>query len=52
MNPNREKFLEKQRARVYTAWEPPAKDAPRDGKKIIDLNKPVNDGKIHNLEQD
>ena len=52
LNPNRQKFIETQKARVYTAWEPPVSDAPRDGKKIIDQNRPKNDGKIENLEQE
>jgi len=42
LNPQREKFLATQRARVYTAWEPPTADQPRDGKKIIDKNRPAN----------
>ena len=42
-NPGRELFLEQQRARVYTAWEPPRGDEPRQGKKILGV-KPKNDG--------
>ena len=44
MNPDRENFIEQQRARVYTGWEPPVGGEAREGKKIIAENKPVNDG--------
>jgi hypothetical protein len=46
LNPNRKEFLEKQRARVYTAWEPPLANEPRLGKKIIDTNRPKNEGRV------
>ena len=31
---------------MYTAWEPPQADQPREGKKIIDTNRPKNEGKV------
>ena len=52
LNPKRKEFLERQRARVYTAWEPPQSDLPREGKKIIDHNRPKNEGKLESSEQD
>ena len=50
LNPGREKFIEQQRARVYTAWEPPRGAEPREGKKIL-ADRPVNDGYAYK-EQD
>lgn len=46
LHPKREEFIERQRARVYTQWEPPSAGAPREGKKIVDLNRPKNDGRV------
>ena len=45
MNPQRDLFLEQQRARVYTAWQPPVGGEARQGKKILG-ERPVNDGKV------
>ena len=44
LNPGRAKFLDQQRARVYTAWQPPTGGEARDGKKILG-ERPVNDGR-------
>ena len=52
MNPKRKEFLDQQRARVYTAWEPPQSNAPREGKKIVDPNRPKNEGKLDSLDFD
>ena len=41
-----------QRARVYTAWEPPRGNEPREGKKIIDPNRIKNEGKLDAVELD
>ena len=38
-----DKFLQQQRARSYTAWQPPVGTEQRNGKKILGA-KPVNDG--------
>ena len=46
MNPDRENFIEQQRARVYSDWEPPVGGEARDGKKILAENIPVNDGVV------
>ena len=44
MNPDRENFIEQQRSRVYSGWEPPVGGEAREGKKILAENKFVNDG--------
>ena len=46
LNTNRVANMEEGRARMYTAWEPPKKGDPRQGKKIIG-ERPKNDGKAH-----
>ena len=45
LNDSRVEFIERQRARASTAWEPPAGGEARKGKKILGT-KPVNDGKV------
>ena len=44
LNPHKKEFLDRQRARVYTSWEPPVGGEKREVKKIIATNRPVNDG--------
>lgn len=45
MRNDRVELMEKGQARMYTAWAPPTGGEERDGKKIIDPKRPVNDGK-------
>ena len=35
LNAHQEEFTARQRARVYSAWDPPSKGADRNGKKIV-----------------
>ena len=35
LHKDRDEFLDRQRARMYTAWEPPKGGEARDGKKIL-----------------
>ena len=52
LSPNRKKFTMQQRARSYTAWQPPTGTEQRQGKKIVGANV-VNEGLTHeDLEQD
>ena len=51
MRADREKLMEIGQARMYQTWTPPSGGERRDGKKIIDENRPVNDGKAFK-EQD
>ena len=44
MNNDRVENMELGKARMYTSWEPPAAGERREGKKIIDSNRPKNDG--------
>ena len=44
LNPGREEFVERQKNRVYSAWEPPRGGEARQGKKILG-ERPVNDGR-------
>ena len=46
MNPDRQNFIEQQRSRVYSGWEPPVGGEAREGKKILAENIPVNDGRV------
>ena len=48
---DREEEMERGQARMYTTWQPPKGGEERDGKKIIDHSRPVNDGKVFK-EQD
>jgi len=50
LHPHRVENMESGRARMYSAWEPPAGGEPRDGKKIL-VERPRNDGVAHQ-EQD
>ena len=46
LNAGREEFVDRQRARVYSGWEPPRGGEARQGKKILG-ERPVNDGVVH-----
>ena len=51
MRADREQLMEIGQARMYQTWTPPSGGERREGKKIIDENRPVNDGKTFK-EQD
>lgn len=51
MRADREQLMEIGQARMYQMWTPPSGGERREGKKIIDENRPVNDGKTFK-EQD
>merc|ERR1712156_351696 len=46
LSPNRKKFTAQQRARSYTAWQPPTGTEQRQGKKIVGAQV-VNEGLTH-----
>ena len=44
MRADREKLMEIGQARMYQSWKPPSGGERREGKKIIDENRPKNEG--------
>ena len=49
MNPNKEKFHEMQRARMFTDWAPPVGAQPSQGKKIVTRRRSVSEEILMNL---